>query len=165
MDITHIHTNMLTYTHTHHIDTHNTHTCTVCYKNHVWEQTKLGQSFQVQTHRTSEEGRPSSDHNIVSPVLKVQISMTCRVVPAHHNQFVFSCRSQWLSLINYNNRSVLPCDCICVHMCMCVPVCARVCVHVCVCLCSCDRERDLSAPFLTCTSPQWTGSSTGCRRG
>ena len=72
------------------------------------------------THRISEAGRPSSDHNIMSLVLKVQISMTCRVVPAHHNQFVCSCRSQRLS--------VLPCDCICVHMCMCVPVCACMCV-------------------------------------
>ena len=123
---THIHTNMLTYVHTTH-----THV-QYAIRHHVWEQKKLGQSFQVQTHRTSEEGRPSSDHNIVSLVLKVQISMTCRVVPAHHNQFVFSCRSQRLSLINYNNRSFLPCDYICVHMCMCVPVCVCVCLCVCV---------------------------------
>jgi len=68
---------------------------------------------------------------------------------------VCSCRSRLLS--------VLPCDCVCLHMCMCVPVCVCVCVFMCVC--SCDRERDLSTLLLTCTSPQWTGSGTGCRRG
>jgi len=116
---THIHTNM-SHTYTHHIDTHNTHTRTVCYKTPCLGAKEAGTKFSSADSQNIRRGRPSSDHNIVSLVLKVQISMTCRVVPAHHNQFVCSCRSQRLS--------VLPCDCICVHMCMCVPVCACVCV-------------------------------------
>jgi len=135
-----VHPSQWAYMHKHaHIrtHTHNTHThVQYAVRHYVWEQKRLGQSFQVQTHRTSEEGRPNSYHNIVSLVLKVQISMTRRVVPAHHNQFVFSCRSQRLSLINYNNRSFSPCDYIYVCTCVCVYWCVRVCVCLGVCVCA-----------------------------
>jgi len=64
------------------------------------------------------------------------------------------------------------CTCVCILQCVCV--CVYVCVYcafvlcvciVCVCvyLCMCDREWDLSTHSPTCTSQQWTVSSTGCR--
>ena len=41
-------------------------------KDICYQKEKLEQRLQVQTHRMAEEGGPNSNHNIVSPVLKVR---------------------------------------------------------------------------------------------
>jgi len=70
---------------------------------------------------------------------------------------------------------VCVCVCTCMFMfvcvCVCVCVCAEVwactkCVYMCVCVHVLTIEKVIwAAPPSACTSPQWTGSSTGCRGG